>query len=128
MERSTTLLLIAIALMAYGVYHAIYAITMLPRPVSPLLLLAFALQAVLAILAAAGVWQQRSWARTILLLLGVSIAVTALIEAFVLGIVAWLYAILIAAAAILTALVLGAYVNRLSRRSIVDEDRRSDCI
>ena len=124
MERSTTLLLIAIALMAYGVYHAIYAITMLPGPVSPLLLLAFALQAVLAILAAAGVWQQRSWAGTILLLLGVSIAVTALIEAFVLGIVAWLYAILIAAAAILIALVLGAYVNRSSRRSIAVEDRR----
>ena len=125
MERSTTLLLIAIALMAYGVYHAIYAITMLPGPASPLLLLAFALQAALAILAAAGVWQQRSWASTTLLLLGVSIAVTALIEAFVLGIVAWLYAILIAAAAILIALVLAAYVNRSSSRpTIADEQRR----
>ena len=43
MERHTALLLIAIALAAYGGYHAFYAIAMLPAPASPLLLLAFAL-------------------------------------------------------------------------------------
>jgi hypothetical protein len=112
MERSTALLLIAIALLAYGLYHAIYAIAMAPGPASPVLLLAFLLQAVLAIAAAAGVWQRRSWAASVLLLLGISIAATALIEAFVLGIIAWLYALLIAVAALAIALLLGAYVNR----------------
>ncbi len=112
MERHTALLLIAIALAAYGVYHALYAVAMLVGPESPLMLLAFALQAVLAILAAVGVWRQRRWAAASLLLLGASIAATALVEAFVLGIIAWLYALLIAIAAIVIALLLSAYVNR----------------
>ena len=79
MERRTALLLLVIALVAYGVYHASYAVTMLLAPASPLLLLAFALQAALAILAAVGVWR---------------------------------YALLIAIAAIVVALLLGVYVNR----------------
>ena len=112
MERHTALLLIAIALVAYGVYHAFYAITMLLAPASPLLLLAFALQAALAILAAVGVWRQQRWAAAALLLLGASIAATALVEAFVFGIIAWLYALLIAIAAIGIAVLLGAYVKR----------------
>jgi len=111
-ERSTALVLIAVALVAYGLYHAFYAIAMLPRPASPLLLLAFALQAVLAILAAVRVWRRQRWARTTLLLLGITVAATALVEAFVLGIIPWLYALLIAVAAMLIALLLGAYVDR----------------
>ena len=66
----------------------------------------------LAILAAVGVWRQRRWAGAMLLLLGASIAATALVDAFVLGIVAWLYALLIAIAAIAIAFLLAAYVNR----------------
>lgn len=112
MNRSTALLLITVALVAYGVYHAIYAITMLPGLATPLLLFAFALQAVLAILAAVGVWRQQRWAGATLLVLGASIAATALVEAFVLGIIAWLYALLIAVAAIAIAFLLATYVNR----------------
>jgi hypothetical protein len=111
-ERNTALLLIALALVAYGVYHALYAIAMLPEPGSLLLFLGFALQAVLAILAAVGVWRRQRWAALALLLLGASIAVTALVEAFVLGIIGWLYALLIAIAAVGVALLLGAYVTR----------------
>ena len=111
-ERHTALLLLAIALAAYGVYHALYAIAMLPGLASPLLFFAFALQAALAILAAIGVWRQQRWAAAALLLLGASIAATALVEAFFLGIIGWLYALLIAIAAIVIALLLGAYVNR----------------
>jgi len=110
-ERHTGLLLIAIALAAYGSYHALNAIAMLPAPASPLLWVAFALQAVLAILAAVGVWRHQRWAAAALLLLGAVIAATALVGAFV-GIVAWLYALLIAIAAIVIAILLGAYVNR----------------
>jgi len=105
------LILIAGALAAYGVWQALYAIAMLPALASPLLFLAFALQAVLAILAATGVWQQRRWAAAALLLLGATIAATALVEAFVLGIIAWLYALVLAVGAIVIALMLGAYVN-----------------
>jgi len=111
-ERHTALLLIAIALAAYGVYHALYAVSMLLAPASPLLLLAFALQAVFAIFAALGVWRRQRWAGAALLLLGASIAATVLVEAFVFGLMGWLYALLIAIAAIGIALLLGAYVNR----------------
>ena len=104
--------MIAIALVAYGSYHALNAIAMLPAPASPLLWVAFALQAVLAILAAIGVWRHQRWAAAALLLLGAVVAATALVEAFVLGIIAWLYALLIAIAAIVIAILLGAYVNR----------------
>lgn len=124
MERHTGLLLIAIALAAYGVYHALYAIAMLPVPASPLMFIAFALRAALAILAAFGVWRQQRWAAATLLLLGASIAATALVEAFVLGIIGWLYALLIATAAIVIALLLGAYLNRSGRCSIADANRR----
>ena len=112
MERRTASMLIALALAVYGGYRLLYAITMLPVPASPLMLIAFGVQAVLAILAAIGVWRQQRWAAVALLLLGASIAMTALAEAFVLGIIAWLYAILIAIAAIVVALLLGAYLNR----------------
>lgn len=112
MERHTALLLIAIALAAYGVYQAFYAIAMLLAPASLLLLLAFVVQAALAIFAAVGVWREQRWAAAALLLLGASIAATALVEAFVLGIIGWLYALLIAIAAIAIARLLGAYVNR----------------
>ena len=112
MERRTALLLIAMALAAYGVYHALYAVAMLAAPGSLLMLLAFALQAVLAILAAVGVWREQRWAAAALLLLGASVAATALIEAFVFGLIGWLWALLIAIAAVVIALLLGAYVNR----------------
>jgi len=112
MDRPTAFLLIAFALVAYGVYHALYAIAMLPEPGSLLLFLAFALQAVLAVLAAFGVWRRQRWAAAVLLLLGASVAATALVEAFVLGIIGWLNALLIAIVAIVIALLLGAYVNR----------------
>jgi hypothetical protein len=112
MDRPTAFLLIALALVAYGVYHALYAIAMLPEPGSLLLFLAFAIQAVLAILAALGVWRRQRWAAAALLLLGASVAATALVEAFALGIIGWLNALLIAIMAIVIALLLGAYVNR----------------
>jgi hypothetical protein len=112
MERHRGLLLIALTLVAYGVYHALYAIAMLPAPTSLLLFIGFALQAVLAILAALGIWRRQPWAAAALLVLGASIAATALVGAFVLGILGWLYALLIAVGAIVIALLLGAYVNR----------------
>ena len=112
MERSLALVLIAVALAAYGIWQALYAIAMLPGLASPLLFIALALQALLAIFAAFGVWRQQRWAGATLLLLGASVAATALLEAFVLGIIGWLYALLIAISAIGIAVILGAYVNR----------------
>jgi hypothetical protein len=112
MNRSTALLLIAVALAGYGVYIAAYVPAMLlGRPV-PLLLIGFVLQVLCALAAAFGVWRGLPWAAGAVMLLGVSIAATWLIEGFVLGIVAYLHALLVAVLAIAVALVIAAYVNR----------------
>jgi len=111
-DRSNVLLLIAVALAGYGVYVAAYVPAMLlGRPV-PLMLIGFVLQAVSALAAAVGVWRRQPWAAGAVVLLGVSIAATWLVEAFVLGIVAYLHAILVAVLAIVVALIIAAYVNR----------------
>jgi hypothetical protein len=112
MGRGLALTLIASVLAAFGLWQAFSAIAMVGGPGSPLVLLALIVQSVLALLAAVGVWQRRHWAAAALFLLGVSIAATALIYAFVLGIVAWLYALFVAIAAIAVALLLGAFVER----------------
>ena len=112
MNRSTTLLLIAVALAGYGVYAASYALPMLVGSPVPALLIGFVLQAVCALAAALGVWRARRWAAVAVVLLGVSIAGTWLFEGFILGIVAHLYALLAAAIALILTLVIAAYVNR----------------
>ncbi|MBP1685685.1 MAG: hypothetical protein H6Q33_1828 [Deltaproteobacteria bacterium] len=111
-DRSTALLLIAVALAGYGLYIAGYVPAMLLGQPVPLLLIGFVLQAVCALAAAVGVWRGRSWAAVVVVLLGLSIAATWLIEGFVLGIVAYLHALLVAVLAIVVALIIAAYVNR----------------
>ena len=112
MNRSTALLLIVVALAVYGVYAASYVPAMLVGPAVPALLIGFVLQAVCALAAAFGVWRGRPWATTALVLLGVSIAATWLFEAFILGIVAYLHALLVAVIAVVVTLVIAAYVKR----------------
>jgi hypothetical protein len=118
MKRSTTLVLIAVALAGYGVYAASYALPMLAGSPAPALLIGFILQSVCALAAAFAVWRARRWAAVTVVLLGVSIAGTWLFEGFILGIVAYLYALLVAAIALILTLAIAAYVNR--QRSIVE--------
>lgn len=107
MNRSTLTLVIAIALAAYGVYAASFVPAMLVAPANLGLLIGFVLQAVFGIVAAVGVWRGASWAAGAVILLGISVAATWLFEGFILGIVAYLYALMmVALAAIATFLVL----------------------
>lgn len=112
MNRSTTLLLIAVGLVVYGVYAASFVPGMLVGRSVPVLLIGFVLQAVCALAAAFGVWRGRRWAAGVMLLLGASIAVTWLFEGFILGIVAYLRALLVAVIALVMTLIIAAYVNR----------------
>jgi len=106
-------IVIAIALAAYGIYTALFLPAMLVGPPVPLLLLGFSLQAVLAIVAAVGVWTGRSWAGVAVVVLGVSIAATQLFEV-ILGIVPYLRAIAVAFLAIIGAVVMAAFIGRQS--------------
>jgi hypothetical protein len=112
MNRSTPVLLMAVALAGYGVYAASYLPAMLVGPAMPILLVAFVLQTVCALAAAVGVWRGRPWATVAVVLLGLIIAGTWLYEAFILGIVAYARALLNAVIAVVITLVMAAYLNR----------------
>jgi hypothetical protein len=111
-DRSTALSLIVVALAGYGLYIASYVPSMLVGGPAPLLLICFIVQAFCALAAAFGVWRRLPWAGGAMVLLGVSIAATRVIEVFVLGIAAYFHALLVAVLAIAVTLILAAYVNR----------------
>lgn len=111
MNRSTALLIIAIALIGFGIYRALYVPAMLVGPATPLLLIGFVLQAVCAIAAGIGVWRGAAWAPLAIVLLGASAAATELLEGFVLQIIGWLVGLLRAAIAIVVSLLLALYVR-----------------
>jgi len=110
-NRSTGLLLIAISLAVFGTYRALYLPGMLVGPVVPLLLIGFLLQAVFGIVAGVGVWRGAPWAPLVIVLLGVSIAATALIEV-ALGVIAFLRALLDAGVALIVTIVVARYVRQ----------------
>jgi|SRR5579864_313964 len=114
MNRSVVLLLIAVALAVYGVYIASYVPGMLVGPSVPLLLIGLVLQAACALAAAFGVWRGARWTAGAVMLFGASVAGTWLLEAFVLGIVAYLHAVLVAGIAGVISLLIAMYINRQS--------------
>jgi hypothetical protein len=111
-NRSAALRAIAIGLVAWGVWQALHVPGLLVGTPAPLLLLGFALQAILGIVAGVAVWRGASWAPLGVVLLGASIAATAGIEGFVLGIRAYLPALFEAVAAVVVGLAVAAYVGR----------------
>jgi hypothetical protein len=113
-NRPTLLAVIAVVLIGYGLYTALYVPAMLVGLPVPLLLAGFIAEAVFAIGAGVGVLARQRWAGAAVLLLAASIAFTAACEGFVLGIEPYLRALLVGVLAILIGLALAAYVNRPS--------------
>lgn len=111
MNRPMTLLLIALVLAGYGLYAASHVPALMVGSATPLLLIAFVLQALFAFAAAFGTWRSRPWAAGAAILLGVTVAITWLVEAFVLGIVAYLSALAVAAIAVIATLIIAAYLK-----------------
>ena len=85
---------------------------MLVGPPVPPALVGFLLQAVFGILAGIGVWRGARSAPILIVLLGASIAATALVEGFVFGIIPYLRALFEAVAAIAVAVLIAVYVKR----------------
>src|SRR5262245_19898714 len=109
MNRDASLLVIAVALIAFGVYRALYLPGMLGAPSAPLMFLGYLLQAVFGIAAGICVWRGVGAAPLLIVLLGASIALTRIIE-IALGVAPWLYALLGAVVALVGAFVLSRYV------------------
>jgi hypothetical protein len=110
-NRSMLTVVIAVVLVAYGIWTALYVPAMLVPPTPVLLLVCFVLEAIAAIAAGIAAWQgRRAWAAAAVVLLGAAIAATQLIE-ILLGIVPYLRAIAIAVAAVVAALVLATLLR-----------------
>ena len=111
MKRSAADILITVVLAAYGIYAASYIPGLVVAPVPPILLISRMLEAVFALVSAAGVWSGRRWASNTILALGLTIAAMWLIEAFILGIVAYLQALAVAVLVGLVSVAAAAYVH-----------------
>lgn len=111
MNRATARLVISVILVVFGGYRALFLPGLLSGS-SSMLFAGFLLQAVFGIAAGFGVWRGAAWAPHVIVLLGASIAATALVEGYVLEIVAALRALLEAVVAIIACLILAAHVRR----------------
>jgi hypothetical protein len=111
MRRSPAVTLIAAALVGYGVHRALYVPGMLVGTGTPLLLVAFVAQAVLGIVAGLAVWSAAGWAPVAIVALGAVVAATALVEAFVLGIIPYLGALVQSVIAVVVAIVVARRVG-----------------
>ncbi len=110
-RRSPAALVVAVVLIGYGLYRALYVPGMLAGPPVPRLVIMFTLQAVLGIVAGVGVLAGVRWAPLAIVALGAVVAATALIEAFALHIAAWLVALVRAVVAVLVSILAATYVG-----------------
>jgi hypothetical protein len=115
-NRSPELRVIAVALIVFGVWRALYLPAMLAGASTPLLFAGFLLQAVCGIAAGVLVWRGAARAPLLILLTGASVALTELFG-IALGIAAWLYALLAAVFALAIACALAWFVARLRGES-----------
>lgn len=111
MRRTDAGRAIAILFLAYGVYTASFVPALVVGRIVPVLLVGTLAKALLALGAAISVWRSDAWASALVVLTGVAIAALWLVEAFALGIVAYLYAIGAAALALVITIALAAYLR-----------------
>ena len=116
MASTSILRVIALVLAVYGVNILLIVAPMFTGNPSPLLVAGFVLQVAAAIASAIGVWRARSWAPGVIVILGLAIVITEVVEGFVLGLIAFNHALLVAVAAMLMSLVLAAWVMKLVGR------------
>jgi len=112
MSRDAVTTVVVVTLVAYGLYIGSYVPAMLVGSPPVSILIGFVVQTVAAILAAVGVWQMRAWAPVALIVLGAAIAFTEIIEGFVLGIVAYNRAVVVAVLGLVLTILAAAYVGR----------------
>jgi hypothetical protein len=110
-DRIIVLRAIAVGFFLYALYTASFLPGMLVAPMVPMLLIGTIAKTVLAFACAVGIWTGRPWAPTLVVLIGIVIAVLWLVYGFVLGIVAYLYGIAMAVTAVLLTLIMAAYIR-----------------
>ena len=113
MRRTPLHAVIAVILVVYGLYIASYIPPLLAAAApAPVLLACFLVQACAAFVAAVGVWTTRVWGPGAVMLLGVVIAATEIMEAFVLGVIPFDHALLVAVVALALTAFVAVYIRR----------------
>jgi hypothetical protein len=106
------MMLIGIGLLIYGVYTASFVPGMLIGAPMPLILAGFLVQAVAAIAGGIGVLLGSSWAPAAVIVLGIAIALTEIVEGFVLGLISYDRALAVGVAGVLITFLIAIYVRR----------------
>jgi hypothetical protein len=112
MSRDAVTTVVVVTLVAYGLYIGSYVPPMLVGSPPVSMLLGFIVQTIAAIAAAVGVWQQRAWAPLMLIVLGAAIALTQIIQGFVLGLVGYNQAVFVAVVALVLTTLTAIYFDR----------------
>jgi hypothetical protein len=103
MHRSPAVVIVSACLAIYGLYAASFIPPLLVGTSVPLLLAGFVVQACAAFLAAFAVWEGSAWAPGAVMMLGVAVAITELVETFILGIIGYDYALMVAVLSVVIA-------------------------
>jgi hypothetical protein len=103
---------IAVGFFFYALYAASFLPGMLVAPTAPILLIGTVAKTALAFACGIGTWTGQRWAPAIVILTGVVIAALWLSYGFVLGIVAYFYAVAMAVVAVVVSIVVAGYVKR----------------
>ncbi len=112
MSRDLLTTVIVLGLAAYGIYIGLYIPPMLVGTPPMSILVGFLMQVVAALMGAVGVWTRRSWAPLAIIVLGAAIAATSLLEGFVLGIISYNHAVVVAVVGLVVTILAAGYVNR----------------
>jgi peptidoglycan/LPS O-acetylase OafA/YrhL len=106
---------LSVVLAVYGLYAASYIPGLLIGIATPILLLGRVVEALLAFAAAFAVWTRRGSAPVLVIGVALAIAAMWLTEGFVLGIVAYLYALGAAILVAILGLACASYLRRVQR-------------
>jgi hypothetical protein len=112
MSRNALTIVVVAALVVYGLYIGSYIPAMLVGSPPAIILIGFVVQTMAAIVGAAGVWWGRSWAPAVIVILGVAIAATAIVEGYVLGLIAYNHALAVAVLGLALTIGVAVYLSR----------------
>jgi len=112
MSRDALTTVVVVALVAYGLYIGSYLVPMFVGSPPIAIVVGFAVQTIAALAGAVGVLWQRSWAPVMLVVLGAAIAFTAIVEGFVLGLVGFNHATVVAVTGLVLTILAAVYVSR----------------
>jgi hypothetical protein len=111
-QRNPAVMLIGLGLLIYGLYTASFVPGLLVGTPVPLILAGFVVQAVAAIAAGVGAFLGSPWTPAAVIILGIAIALTAIVEGPILGLTSFDRAVAVGVAGLVVTFLIAMYVRR----------------